>query len=106
MEPLTIEMFVEHRDKAEELLSKDSIKSTIPLINNWNSFEWLKDTQLVRFRGLVQNMFDPEIYLESYEIRKSDSVMMRSGKYRDNLKLQVISKTKSIPNFDGHEENF
>jgi hypothetical protein len=29
----------------------------------------LRDGQLVRFRGMVQDMYDPEIYMAEYETR-------------------------------------
>lgn len=56
------------------------------------------DMQLVRFRGLVQNMLDPEIYLESYQTKTdAETLTLRKGKFRDNLKLEVsIIVVKSI----------
>lgn len=88
-ETLSPDMFVEQPESAKQLLSDDKFISKIPLINNWKSFEQLQDMQLVRFRGLVQNMLDPEIYLEAYQVKNGDAVEMRSGKYRENIKLQV-----------------
>ena len=59
------------------------------------------DMQLVRFRGLVQNMLDPEIYLESYQTKTdAETLALRKGKFRDNLKLQVsVTSVKSIELF-------
>lgn len=88
-ETFSPDMFVELPESAKQLLSDKKFTSKIPLINNWKSFGQLQDMQLVRFRGLIQNMLDPEIYLEAFQIKIGDAIEMRNGKYRDNIKLQV-----------------
>lgn len=66
-------------------------------ITHQNGF-FRADMQLVRFRGLVQNMLDPEIYLESYQTKTdTETLTLRKGKFRDNLKLNVsVTVVKSI----------
>lgn len=88
-ETLSPDMLVEQPESAKQFLSNGKFISNVPLINNWKSFGQLKDMQLVRFRGLVQNMLDPEIYLEAYQVKYGDEIETRNGKYRDNIKLKV-----------------
>lgn len=104
MDSITPELFLE---KSTEVLgSLANEREKIPLISNWDNFNRLKDMQLVRFRGLVQNMLDPEIYLESYQIKgDNEAVSTRNGKYRDNLNLQVIIMgiiKNASPNIDAN----
>lgn len=94
MESLTPEQFMEKPAEVLEALSNEITRSKIPLISNWENFNRLKDMQLVRFRGLVQNMLDPEIYLDTYQTKAENGVIStRKGKFRDNLKLEVIIVT-------------
>ncbi|XP_031627150.1 mini-chromosome maintenance complex-binding protein [Contarinia nasturtii] len=90
LESLTPDVFTEKSTEVLETLSNEAYRAKIPLISNWENFNQLKDMQLVRFRGLVQNMLDPEIYLQSYQVKSdNENVSLRNGKYRDNLKLQA-----------------
>lgn len=64
------------------------ILSKIPLIN-YTSLDKFKDYTIVRFRGMIQDMLDPEIYLERYEVKKADGAKcIKDGKYRDVLLLE------------------
>lgn len=90
IESLTPEMCIKQLNVAKQLLSTNFIKTKIPVINNWKDLSRLKNTQLVRFRGLVQNMFDPEIYLETYEVKiTNEATEMRSAKFCDTIELEV-----------------
>lgn len=90
LDSLTPELFIERTSEVLEAVSNGNVRAKIPLISNLDSFDQLNDGQLVRFRGLVQNMFDPEIYLEQYQIKDGNNDLhTRNGKYRDNLKLKV-----------------
>lgn len=90
IESLTPEIYLEQSSKVLEALSNETDRVKIPLISNWENFNRLKDMQLVRFRGLVQNMLDPEIYLETYQTKTATGVLqLRKGKFRDNFKLKV-----------------
>ena len=46
---------------------------------------------LVRFRCMVQDMFDPEYYLGLYEVRNksTNETSLRCGKYRDTVESKV-----------------
>ncbi|EDW12556.1 mini-chromosome maintenance complex-binding protein [Drosophila mojavensis] len=71
----------------KELLSDSTKWHSIPLLNH-TPLHKLKDQGLVRFRGMVQDMMDPEIYLERYEVKLGDgSARLQPGKYRDCLRL-------------------
>ena len=43
------------------------------------------DQQLVRFMGMIQDMQNPEIFFEQYEVRDnvSGQTTVKMGKYRD-----------------------
>lgn len=63
----------------------------IPLINS-NASHNLPDNSLVRFRGMVQDMHNPEFYFEQFEIfnTATNEVKNKSGKYRDTANILVI----------------
>lgn len=87
---LTPEQYVQRSEEISAILADDAIMARIPLISAWTSFDKLKDLQIVRFRGLVQNMLDPEIYLEAYRTKNAAGVeQSRNGKYRDSSTLEV-----------------
>lgn len=56
----------------------------IPSLND-TSLHSLKPNTLVRFRCMVQDMYDPEFYLGAYEVKDSvtGNTFVRSGKYKD-----------------------
>ncbi|EDV31607.1 uncharacterized protein Dana_GF15437 [Drosophila ananassae] len=71
----------------KDLLKDSSRWHSIPLLN-YTPLHKLKDQTLVRFRGMIQDMMDPEIYLERYEVKSSDgSKRLQDGKFRDCLRL-------------------
>uniref|UniRef100_A0A182W2F8 Mini-chromosome maintenance complex-binding protein n=1 Tax=Anopheles minimus TaxID=112268 RepID=A0A182W2F8_9DIPT len=83
----TPEYFIAHESTCQEQLSNDTVWSSIPLLN-CTELAHLPDGCLVRFRGMLQDMQDPECYLERYTVRaKSDGTVVRqqNGKYRDIL---------------------
>jgi len=57
---------------------------TIPSLNLVPNHS-LQDGQVVRFRCMVQDMFDPEFYLAQYQVRnmKDGSLRTLCGRYRD-----------------------
>lgn len=70
----------------QTLLSNPNSLSSIPSLNSTPNHE-LSDGQLVKFRAMVQDMFDPEIYLAQYETRhlSTGEVRLQCGRYRDVL---------------------
>ena len=47
----------------------------------------ISDGQLVKFRCMVQDMFDPEYYMAEYKVKslKDGSIKTRSGRFRDTV---------------------
>lgn len=87
---LTPELLVNSSEEILQILNDDSIWKQIPLISNMDNFDKLKEMQLVRFRGLIQDMMDPEIYLQTFQTTNTENnLCTRNGKYRDNIKLEV-----------------
>lgn len=88
---LTPDLLCSNLSETLLVLEDHAVWQQIPLISSLSNFDRLKETQLVRFRGLVQDMHDPEIYLEKFQVKcvESGEVKQRSGKYRDNIKLEV-----------------
>uniref|UniRef100_A0A182UKI8 Mini-chromosome maintenance complex-binding protein n=1 Tax=Anopheles melas TaxID=34690 RepID=A0A182UKI8_9DIPT len=79
----------------EQLSTDEALWSTIPLLN-CTELAHLPDGCLVRFRGMLQDMQDPECYLERYAVRsKSDGTVVRqqNGKYRDLLVFNAATET-------------
>lgn len=52
---------------------------------------YLKNGHLVRFRGMIQDMHNPEFYFETYEVINHDTKESRicTGKYRDTADIGV-----------------
>lgn len=71
----------------KEILEDNTKWHSIPLLNH-TPLHKLKDQGLVRFRGMVQDMMGPEIYLERYELKTVDGgTRLQQGKYRDCLRV-------------------
>lgn len=99
MNELTPELVCSNLPETLATLKDDAVWREIPLISSLTSFDHLKEMQLVRFRGLVQDMRDPEIYLETFQTKcvENGDVKLRSIKYRDNIKLEVIYPLRCFP---------
>lgn len=63
----------------------------IPLLNNVQLHD-ITDKQLVRFRGMVQDMYDPEYFFKQYEVKntKTGKSDIRCGMYTDAARCLVI----------------
>lgn len=107
--PSTPEQFIADSNKYLDLLKQDDYWQNIPMLNNTSCFAALKDAQLVRFRGIVQDMHDPEIYLETFEVKLVDnSKHTKCAKYRDNLNLavsKIVSKSTIEQYIKAHEKS-
>ncbi|XP_053686090.1 mini-chromosome maintenance complex-binding protein [Sabethes cyaneus] len=94
----TPEYVVANEESCSNHLSKLEVRDAIPLLNCTQLHD-LKDNSLVRFRGMIQDMQDPECYLEHYEVLgkvDSNSIRTQNGKFRDVL---VISKETETVDF-------
>ncbi|KAG6460337.1 mini-chromosome maintenance complex-binding protein [Manduca sexta] len=88
----------------EELWKEKLIKLPnwfqIPLINS-NASHNLPDGTLVRFRGMIQDMHNPEFYFEEFEVYNTitNEIKNKSGKYRDTahiLEHEKINYTENL----------
>ena len=100
---ITIQNYLENTDAINEQLKHEVNINTIPLIdpvfnvgddkNKWHH-------KLVRFRGMIQDMKDPEIYLEKYKVTTpTGSEKMINGIYRDTMVLEVCAEKMVLNNF-------
>ncbi|XP_049539351.1 mini-chromosome maintenance complex-binding protein [Anopheles darlingi] len=109
MEPVatwTPEYFVENESNCLKQLTAedDTVWRSIPLLNCMAP-QHLVDGQLVRFRGMVQDMQDPECYLKRYGVRckTSESIVRhQNGQYRDMLVYNAA--TERVDNANGGED--
>ncbi|XP_058043468.1 mini-chromosome maintenance complex-binding protein isoform X1 [Ahaetulla prasina] len=68
----------------KEKLKENNATNWVPSLNDV-PLHYLKPNSLVKFRCMVQDMFDPEFYMNVYETvdRVTKSRVMHFGKYRD-----------------------
>lgn len=66
------------------MLKDPDVWKQIPLLNSAPICNF-KDKQLVRFQGMIQDMYDPEYYLEQYEVKNTTTGEsdIRCGLYID-----------------------
>ncbi|XP_011311166.1 mini-chromosome maintenance complex-binding protein [Fopius arisanus] len=84
----TCEYFLNNRASCKIFLENVEEVREIPSINS-TALHNLRDGQLVRFRGMIQDMYNPEFYFERYEvIDRNGGKIIRSGMYRDTALCQ------------------
>ncbi|XP_059608314.1 mini-chromosome maintenance complex-binding protein [Phlebotomus argentipes] len=71
------------------LLTKPEAWSKIPLLNHAKLPE---NGSLVRFRGMIQDMLDPEFYLERYIVKTSEGERIQDGRFIDFLQFDEVSE--------------
>ncbi|KYN02128.1 hypothetical protein ALC62_07119 [Cyphomyrmex costatus] len=64
----------------------------IPLLNNVQLHN-IKDKELVRFRGMIQDIYNPEYYFKQYEVKNTDTgeSTIRCGMYMDAARCLMCS---------------
>ncbi|CAL4089600.1 unnamed protein product, partial [Meganyctiphanes norvegica] len=76
------------RVKASECFAREAndpqVLKKLPWINE-TPLHRLRPNQVVRFRGVIQDMFDNEFFLDTYEVRNktTGSTKLRPGRYKD-----------------------
>ena len=79
----TWEQKVEEHFKAE--LSRPEVMAGLTSLNTADNHS-LVEGQLVRFRAMVQDMFDPEYFMAEYQVRlPGGGLEVRSGRWRDTV---------------------
>lgn len=81
----TLKHFVDNKSQCLEQIKSEISK--IPSLNEQKP-ENFKNNSLVRFSGYIQDLQEPEFYLEKYEVKCSDgSTRIENGMYRDSFDL-------------------
>ncbi|XP_024887106.1 mini-chromosome maintenance complex-binding protein-like isoform X1 [Temnothorax curvispinosus] len=80
----TPEYYVANQSDCQQILEGSDALMEIPLLNNARLHD-IKDKELVRFRGMIQDMYNPEYYFKQYEVKNTDTgeSNIRSGMYMD-----------------------
>lgn len=80
----TPQTWMENESSFLKQLEDDSVWNSIPLLNA-NEVCHFKDSTLVRFQGMIQDMHSPEYYMEKVEVINDEngSKSFRNGKYSD-----------------------
>ncbi|CAK1586470.1 unnamed protein product [Parnassius mnemosyne] len=94
------DLWISKEETCKEKLLKLSNWSQIPLLNT-NASHKFSDGKLVRFRGMVQDMHNPEFYFEKFEVfnTTTNEVKIKSGKYCDTahiLENEKINYTENL----------
>lgn len=86
--------WIENESIFMKQLEDYKVWNSIPLLNV-NELHNFKDSTLVRFRGMIQDMHSPEFYLEKFEVidDTTKAKTYRNGKYCD---LSMTEKDESI----------
>lgn len=86
----TSDYFIQNKSACTNII--ENLKDTTEILSlNTVDIHDLKDGQLVRFRGMVQDMYNPEFYFQSYEVvnKKTGEGNVKSGMYKDSASCQV-----------------
>ncbi|KPJ02129.1 Mini-chromosome maintenance complex-binding protein [Papilio xuthus] len=97
---VTPDLWMANEENWKKKLSKLANWYQIPLLNS-NASHNLSDGRLVRFRGMVQDMHNPEFYFEKFEVYNTvtNEVKVKSGKYCDTahiLENEKINYTENL----------
>ncbi|CAH8506621.1 unnamed protein product [Heterobilharzia americana] len=79
---------------AEVQMAVQQYSSKVPFFSN-TSLELISDGHLVRFVGMIQDMFNSELYIDSCRLSPDDATV-RSFRYRDHSKVQISEDTSPI----------
>lgn len=93
----TPDYFLSNETECRRLMKDPKTRSLIPSLNA-SQLHSFKDKQLVRFRGMIQDTYNPEFYLDSYQSKnvKTGEVARRRGKFRDTLDSEVRIRRLTI----------
>ena len=72
------------RETALELTRCEEKFNALPEINAHGGVETIQNNALVRFRGLVQDMYEPEYYVGAYERANGDEKTWVTTKYAES----------------------
>ncbi len=83
----TAQYFIENKEKCLEVIKQQEHFQKIPSLNQVKA-ENLKNGQMVRFRGFIQDALEPEYFLETYEVLSEGGIVrVEKGLYQVNVGL-------------------
>lgn len=86
----TIEYVLANAESCRDHLQQMKFCAGIPLLNHIANYA-VPNASLVRFRGMIQDMLDPEFYLEKYTVAgPQGSSRIQEGRYRDTIVYQNV----------------
>ncbi|KAK0097807.1 hypothetical protein PV326_013648 [Microctonus aethiopoides] len=86
----TSEYYIKNQEICNSILNNPELLNQIPSLNS-SALHNLTHGQLVRFQGMIQDMYNPEYYFERYEVKntQTDESFIRCGLYKDSAKCQA-----------------
>lgn len=86
----TPEYYIKNQEICNSILNNPELLNQIPSLNSLASHNFTHG-QLVRFQGMIQDMYNPEYYFERYEVKNTQTgeSFVRCGLYKDSAKCQV-----------------
>lgn len=86
----TPEYYISNKSDCNAVLESANALMEIPMLNS-EPLDNFKNQQLVRFRGMIQDMHNPEYYFKQYEVKNIQTEMLevRCGMYTDCVKCLV-----------------
>lgn len=86
----TRDHFISNQSDCKLLLENSDVLESIPCLNS-TSLDYFKEGQLVKFRGMIQDIFNPEYFIENYEVRDTNTgaTSIRSGMFMDTTQCLV-----------------
>ncbi|CAH1170646.1 unnamed protein product [Phaedon cochleariae] len=86
---ITPEEWIKREEYFLELLKNPSIRNQIPLLNI-EDVQNFKNSTLVRFQGMIQDMHSPELYLDKFDIvnEQSNEKHHGSSRYCDEVETK------------------
>lgn len=86
----TPEYYIANQSDCQQVLESSDVLTEIPLLNCAQLHD-IRDKELVRFRGMIQDMYNPEYYFKQYEVKNTDTGEndVRCGMYMDSARCLV-----------------
>uniref|UniRef100_A0A3Q2QPJ6 Mini-chromosome maintenance complex-binding protein n=1 Tax=Fundulus heteroclitus TaxID=8078 RepID=A0A3Q2QPJ6_FUNHE len=81
-----------------EQLKEKEAQTRVPSLNDV-PLHYLKPNSLVKFRCLIQDMFDPEFYMGAYETVDPSTKTLRCGKYKDVTPAIEVAQVETLRGF-------
>ncbi|XP_011874176.1 PREDICTED: mini-chromosome maintenance complex-binding protein isoform X2 [Vollenhovia emeryi] len=86
----TPEYYVANQSNCQQILEGSDVLTEIPLLNDTRLHD-IRDKQLVRFRGMIQDMYNPEYYFKKYEPHEEIALYSNKNENSERQTYIVIS---------------